>query len=127
MVSATWVSSKLTPYMAYLKFWAKVAMVMALVSVGWTANGWRLGKELAEMQAAGDRKEAARQTALTERQTKAMQDALGAVTAAQERLAAARRANAALVAKAAQQAPKGPQYACRDESLPEDYLEEFRQ
>lgn len=127
MVSTTWVASKLNPYARWIKLAAIALAAAALVSAGWVTNGWRLGKDIAELQTDVARKEATRQTALNERQQKAIGDALGAVTAAQVALTTARKVNASLVSKAAQSAPKAPQYACRDIPLPDDYLEDFRQ
>jgi len=127
MVSATWVASKLNPYTRYAKAAAILLASLGLMSAGWTANGWRLGEKLAHLELAVERKQVARQTALTERQQKAQQDALEAVSKAQERLAAERKANAKASQKAAEAAPKAPEFACRNLPLPELYLEEFRQ
>lgn len=113
----------------YLRFlpWVRAAkalavglLVVGLFAAGWVTNGWRLSAQI-------ERKEAARQVALTTRQAKAMEEVLGLVTASQAALKAERKANAALVRKAAQTAPTAPTYACRDVPLPEDYLEAFRQ
>lgn len=120
MVTESWVASKLNPYARAIKLGAILLLAVGLFAAGWQVNGWRLGAQI-------ERKEAARQTALTARQAKAMGEALEAVTAAQARLAAERKANAALVAKAAQEAPTAPAYDCRKAPLPETYLETFRQ
>lgn len=119
MVSTAWVASKLNPYARWIKMAAYALAAVALVSAGWVTNGWRLGAQIAH-------KDAARQTALTERNAKAIHDALEAVTRSQAALDQERKANTKRVASAVQKAPKAPQYACRDIPLPEDYLEEFR-
>jgi hypothetical protein len=119
MVSTAWVAGKLNPYARWVKLAAVLLTCLALFAAGWVVNGWRLGEASAT-------KEAARQTALTARQAKAMQDALEAVTASQAALAAARATNAQLVRAAGQRAPTAPQYACRELPLPDDYLEAFR-
>lgn len=126
MVSATWVASQLNPYARWIKLGAIALAAVALVATGWVTNGWRLGQKVAALETKVERKEVARQTALNERQAKAIADALAAVTRSQTALEAARQENARLVSKAAQKAPTAPQYACRDIPLPDDYLEEFR-
>jgi hypothetical protein len=131
MVSAAWVAGKINPYASYVKALAIAAASASLLAAGWTANGWRLGERMARLELAVERKQVARQTALTERQQKAQQAALEAVRQAQGRLVAERRANAKAVQKAAEAAPEAtaPAGTCVDrrEPLPEKYLEEFRQ
>lgn len=126
MVSAAWVAGQLNPYARWIKLAAIAVATAALVSAGWVTNGWRLGQDIARLETKVERKEVARQTALNERQAKAMGEALAAVTRSQAALTDARRSNAQRVAQAAQKAPTAPTYACRDVPLPEDYLEDYR-
>lgn len=123
--------SPFTPYMAAAKAIAVGLLAACLVASGWVSNGWRLGERMARLELAVERKQVARQTALTERQQKAQQDALEAVRAAQARLAAMRKANAKAVHKAAQAAPEAtaPAGTCVDrrDPLPELFLDGFRE
>lgn len=127
MVSAAWAAARLNPYAVYAKALAVGALCASLVAVGWVANGWRLGENVAQMEAKLAGKEAARHAALSERQARAMQDSLSAVLEANKRLQAERARNASLAKALAKSAPRGPEFACRDLPLPESYLENFRQ
>lgn len=127
MVSASWVANKLNPYARYAKAAAALLAALGLLAAGWTAQGWRLGERMARLELAVERKQVARQTALTERQQKAQQAALEAVQTAQAKLAAMRKDNKKASQKAAEAAPKGPEFACLDLPLPELYLEGYRQ
>lgn len=120
MVSTSWVAGKLNPYARWIKLAAIALVCAALFTGGWVTNGWRLGEK-------SERKEAARQSALNARAQQAITDALGAVTRSQTELELARKANAKLVAQAAQHAPTAPAFDCRNLALPETYLEDFRQ
>lgn len=103
----------------YVRILMAAAALVGAGASGALVEHWRLGNKY---QAA----KAARVSALNERQSKAMVEALEVTTRLQKALTAAWKANAALVAKAVQDAPKGPQWDCRQTPLPETYLENFR-
>lgn len=107
------------------------ALVLAAVAVGagtaaWTVNGWRLGKELAEVKSAQSAANAGRQGAYAMQRDKAMGELVDQVLEGRRTLAAVRAENARKLAtmKAAQ--PTDPSFDCRKLPLPAPYLETFK-
>jgi hypothetical protein len=109
----------------------KVFLILAgcggLIATGATVEHWRMGKKVAEQAQKSTAEKLVRQTALTDRQQRAMQDSLRAVLDAHAALKAERARNRELVKASVAAAPTAPEFACRDLPLPETYLETFRQ
>jgi hypothetical protein len=119
MILPPWVST-------YRKALVLAGTAVAAGATAWTVQGWRKDKAMAEVQLDHSQAEVRRSYAATSQWIKATDDLAEATKAAQAKLEAARRANAALVKASVQATPKGPEWACRDKALPEDYLETFR-
>lgn len=117
----------LPPWVAtYRKALVLAAVATASGAVAWQANGWRLGKQLAEQQAAANAATMKRQsTSLTDWQ-RADHQLAQVVLDAKAKLRAQRLANKALVDQVRLATPQAPEYACRAIPLPETYLEKFR-
>lgn len=107
------------------------AIVLAAVAVGsagaaWTAQGWRMGKQLAEQKAAHTAANVRRQAVALDAWHKAAIDAGQAAWEARETLRRERLANSVALKRLREQQPLNPEYACRMLPLPESYLEVFR-
>lgn len=107
------------------------ALVLGVVAVsagaaGWTVNGWRKGKELAELEASQAQAETRRTIAVGEEWAKATSGALENLAAARRTLAQVRADSAKRLAAMRAAQPQGPEWACRQQPLPETYLEKFR-
>ncbi len=110
----------------YRKVLVLGAVAVSAGAAGWTMNGWRKGRELAQVQLAHSQAEVRRSVAVTAdwvAANKATQDSL---TAARELLRQERTRTAARLAAMRAAQPAGPDFACRNEPLPETYLETFR-
>lgn len=101
--------------------------LLASAGAGWVTNGWRLGKTMAKQESAHWQAKARRGQDYADALARAAETASGRITEAQALLQQARAAKAKALRESAQKAPTGPEFACRDKSLPEDYLETFRQ
>jgi hypothetical protein len=102
------------------------AALVGSAGAGWLANGWRQGKKLEAQKAQYWEAKARRGQSYSDTLAQAATAASGRITEAQAILKRARAQAQALVAEAAQNAPKGPEYQCREKPLPETYLETFR-
>lgn len=107
------------------------ALVLSAVAVsagaaGWTINGWRKGKEMAETQLAHSQADVRRQVAVGEEWAKATRGALDTLKAARQALASQRVANQAMLRRMQEAQPSGAEWTCRQQPLPESYLETFR-
>jgi hypothetical protein len=119
----TMAMGSITPY--------RKALVLAAVAVGaggaaWTVNGWRLGKELAEVKASQQAANASRSRVYAEQRDKALGEMVDQVLEGRRTLAAVRAANARKLAELRAAQPAGAEYACRQLPLPDTYLEKFR-
>lgn len=107
------------------------ALVLAAVAVGagtaaWTVNGWRLGKELAEVRADQQADNAARQGRYAMQRDKAMGELVDQVLEGRRTLAAVRADNARKLAAMQAAQPADAAYDCRKLPLPPAYLEVFK-
>lgn len=107
------------------------ALVLAAVAVGaggaaWTINGWRLGKELAEVKATQASANATRQGAYAMQRDKAMGELVDQVIEGRRTLAAVRAENARKLAAMRAAQPAEAAYDCRKLPLPPSYLETFK-
>lgn len=107
------------------------AIVLAAVAVGsagaaWTAQGWRMGKQLAELKAAHTAAQVHRQAIALDDWHKAAVTAGQRAWDAQETLRKERLANSVALRRLREQQPADPEFACRMKPLPENYLEAFR-
>jgi len=111
---------------AYRKVLVLSAVAVSAGAAGWTVNGWRKGKEMAQLEAAQAQAETRRTRAVGEEWAKATAGALDTLASARRSLAQARAENAKTLAAMRAAQPQGPEYACRATPLPESYLEKFR-
>jgi hypothetical protein len=103
------------------------AGAVGLVTSGWVAQGWRMGKKIEAQRADYAEAKGRRGQAYADTLAQAATLASGRITEAQALLTQARATKARALAEAAQTAPKGPEFACRDIPLPETHLETYRQ
>lgn len=101
--------------------------LVAAAGAGWMGNGWRLGKKLADQRTDFYQAKGRRADDYANALVAGARNANAAVLEAHAILARARGEAKRLVAEAAAKAPTTGQFACRQDALPEDYLEVFRQ
>lgn len=106
---------------------AIVTGAVGLVTSGWVAQGWRMGKKIEAQRADYAEAKGRRGQEYANTLARASEAASTRITEAQALLTQARAIKAKALAQAAQTAPKGPEFACRDLPLPDDYLETFKQ
>jgi hypothetical protein len=111
---------------AYRKVLVLGAVAAASAAAGWTVQGWRKGKELADLQTNHAQAEVRRQTAVGVEWAQATKGAMDSLAAAKQLLADERRRNAAKLAAVRAAQPTAPEFACRQLPLPETYLDSFR-
>jgi hypothetical protein len=126
VVSAAWVAGRLSPYGRWVKTAAIAAAAAGMVSAGALVEHWRMGRKLAQQAEANTQQRLREVTQLTAEQQDREAKNAAAILAAHSALKAQRAINATLAAQLAALAPKGPEFACRQLPLPEEYLEEFR-
>lgn len=103
------------------------AGALGLVTSGWVAQGWRMGKRIEAQRADYAEAKGRRGQEYANTLAQASLVASGRITEAQVLLSQARATRAAALALTALRAPTGPTFDCRNYPLPHDYLETFRQ
>lgn len=101
--------------------------LVASAGAGWVGNGWRMGKKLEAQKATFYQAKGRRAEDYANALVAGARAANAAVAESQAILAKARGEAKRLVAEATAKAPTTGEFACRQEALPEDYLEVFRQ
>lgn len=119
MILPAWVT-------AYRKALVLSAVAVTAGGAAWTAQGWRMGKQLAQVQTASQAANVRRQAVVIQDWNQAAIDVAAQLRLSKDKLRAQRLANAAMLAKVRLASPQGPEYACRSLPLPASYLEKFR-